>query len=103
MVHFLTDRNAHFRSDIKTFVQDIIDKDENLENTWEFFEFDGKFFDVNIFKDQSNIKAYVFWTLFRLIKNEDLFVTQEHDVMPLGNFFQANEKGADYVSLQAQA
>ena len=92
----------YFRNDIKIFVQNIIDKDENLQNTWEFFEHDGKFFDVNIFKDQSLvIKAYVFWTLFRFIDNEDLFITQEHDVMPLGNFFQANEKGADYVSLQA--
>ena len=91
----------YFRSDIKTFVQDIIDKDENLQNTWEFFEYDGKFFDVHIFKRQSHIKAYVYWTLFRLIDNEDLFITQEHDVMPLGNFFQANEEGADYVSLQA--
>lgn len=91
----------NFRRDIKTFVQDIVDNDETLQNTWEFFEFDAKFFDVHLFKDKSNIKAYVYWTLFRFIDKEDLFITQEHDVMPLG-YFQGREEGADYVlSLQA--
>ena len=92
--------NPQFVSMINTFVQDIIDKDENFDNAYEYFEYDGKFFDVHIFKDQSNIKAYVYWTIFKLIDQQDLFITQEHDVMPLG-YFQGREEGADYVQAQA--
>ena len=89
-----------FRTKIKIFVQDIIDKDENFQDTCEFFEYEGKFFDVHIFKDQSNIKAFVYWTLFKFIDQQDLFITQEHDVMPLG-YFQGRDEGADYVQAQA--
>ena len=89
-----------FRTMIKTFVQDIIDKDENFQDTCEFFFYDGKFFDVHICKEQSNIKARVYWTKFRFYDQQDLFITLENDVMPLG-YFQGNNKGADYVQAQA--
>ena len=82
--------NPQFRTNIKTFVQDIIDRDNN-------FEYDGKFFDVHIFKDKSNIKARVYWTKFRYQDQNDLFVTQEHDVMPLG-YFQGTNMGTDNVA-----
>ena len=38
--------NPQFRTNIKTFVQDIINRDENFQDTFEFFEYDGKFFDI---------------------------------------------------------
>ena len=72
-----------FRTMIKTFVQDIINKDKNFEETWEFFEHDGKYFDVHIFKEKTIVKAYVYWTLFVSETGEDLFVTQKHDATRL--------------------
>jgi len=89
--------SPQFANSIKIFVQDIINEDKNFEETWEFFEHDGKYFDVHIFKDKTIVKAYVYWTLFVSAKGEDLFVTQKHDVMPLG-YFQGIDMGADNVA-----
>ena len=89
--------NRQFRTYIKTFVQDTINKSTEFQDTWEFFEYDGKYFDVHIFKNSENIKANVYWTSFRFLDQQDLYVTQMHDVMPLG-YFPGSEKGTDYVA-----
>ena len=89
--------NPQFKALIKSYVQNIIDEQKDLESIWEFFEYEGRYFDVNIFKDKDLIKAYVYWTSFKFLNKEDLYVTQKNDVMPLG-YFQVKDTGADDVA-----
>jgi len=89
--------SPQFVNRIKIFVQDIINENKDFEETWEFFEYDGKYFDIHIFKDKTIVKANVYWTLFAVVKGQDLFVTQMHDVMPLG-YFQGIDMETDNVA-----
>tara|TARA_B100001248_G_C27352876_1_gene442271 strand:+ start:632 stop:937 length:306 start_codon:yes stop_codon:yes gene_type:complete len=89
--------NPQFKVDIRSYIQNIIDERKDIKSIWEFFEYDGKYFDVNIFKDKDLIKAYVYWTSFKFYNKADLYVTQKNDVMPLG-YFQVKDKGEDDVA-----